>query len=39
MVNPYKDELRINGKIYKRINGKWTIYENKIKELEEKLNE
>ena len=27
MENHYKDELRINGKIYKRINGKWTIVE------------
>lgn len=27
MENPYKDELRINGKIYKRINDKWTIVE------------
>ena len=25
--NHYKDELRINGKIYKKINGKWTIVE------------
>lgn len=27
MENPYKDEMRINGNIYKRINGKWTIVE------------
>ena len=27
MENHYEDELRINGKIYKKINGKWTIVE------------
>lgn len=27
MKNHYEDELRINGKIYKKINGKWTLIE------------